>query len=160
MMHVAPHGLKVVLAQPQIAPNTGNIGRLCMASGAKLHLVRPLGFSLSDAMLKRSGLDYWPRLDPIIHDDEASFLQSTRESPGRKWLFSSKGTTGFWDAHFGPDDWLLFGSETHGLSDHLLSRFPATIIRIPQIAQERCLNLSTAVGVGLYEALRQLGRSS
>ena len=79
-----------------------------------------------------------------------------RNLPGRKWLFSSKGTISYWKAQLSPDDWLVFGSETHGLSDTIRSHFPETIIRIPQIAQERCLNLSTAVGIGLYEALRQL----
>jgi tRNA (cytidine/uridine-2'-O-)-methyltransferase len=156
MTQLASHGLKLVLVQPQIAPNTGNIGRLCMASGTALHLVRPLGFSLSDSMLKRSGLDYWPRLKPVIHDDENAFLNMVRDQPGQKWLFSSKGTQNFWQARFISHDWLIFGSETHGLSDTLLQRYPQTVLKIPQVEQERCLNLATAAGIGLYEALRQL----
>src|SRR5580700_5455017 len=124
MSHLASHGLKLVLMQPQIAPNTGNIGRLCMASRTALHLVRPLGFALDDSMLKRSGLDYWPRLNPVIHDDQNAFLNMAADQPGEKWLFSSKGTQNFWQARFSRDDWLIWGSETQGLSDSLLQQYP------------------------------------
>ena len=151
---LSPHALKVVLVHPQIAPNTGNIGRLCVASGAELHLVRPLGFVLSDRNLKRSGLDYWPRLKLTVHDDEAAFFRAAGDS--KPWLFTSKATRGLWDARFAPTDWLIFGSETHGLSPSTLARFPDQTLRIPQVSDERCLNLSTAVGIGLYEALRQV----
>ncbi|MDB5332320.1 MAG: tRNA ((34)-2-O)-methyltransferase [Phycisphaerales bacterium] len=137
--------------QPQIAPNTGNIGRLCVATGAQLHLVRPMGFVLSDRNLKRSGMDYWPRLQLTVHDDEEAFFHAA--AGGRFWLFSSKAGRGHWDADFAGDDWLLFGSETHGLSDRLLERFAERCVRIPQVRGERCLNLSTAVGIGLYAAL-------
>jgi tRNA (cytidine/uridine-2'-O-)-methyltransferase len=149
-----PHGLKVVLMQPQIAPNTGNIGRLCVATGAQLHLVRPMGFVLSDRNLKRSGMDYWPRLQLTVHDDKEAFFRAA--AGGRFWLFSSKAGRGHWDADFAGDDWLLFGSETHGLSDRLLERFAERCVRIPQVPGERCLNLSTAVGIGLYAALGRL----
>ena len=159
MSHLASHCLKLVLMQPQIAPNTGNIGRLCMATGTTLHLVRPLGFALDDAMLKRSGLDYWPRLNPVIHDDDNAFLNLATDQPGQKWLFSSKGIQNFWQARFASLDWLIFGSETHGLSDAILQRYPQTVLRIPQVPMERCLNLATAAGIGLYEALRQLACS-
>ncbi|MDB5293742.1 MAG: methyltransferase, TrmH family, group 2 [Phycisphaerales bacterium] len=149
-----PHALKVVLIQPQIAPNTGNIGRLCVATGSELHLVRPMGFVLSDRYLKRSGMDYWSRLKLTVHDDEEAFFRAA--GPGRFWLFTSKSDRAHWQADYSTDDWLIFGSETHGLSDRLLSQFPEQLVRIPQVEGERCLNLSTAVGIGLYEALRRM----
>ncbi|MDB5301964.1 MAG: tRNA ((34)-2-O)-methyltransferase [Phycisphaerales bacterium] len=149
-----PHALKVVLMQPQIAPNTGNVGRLCVATGAQLHLVRPMGFVLSDRYLKRSGMDYWARLNLTVHDDEESFFRAA--GPARFWLFTSKSDRAHWQADFSPDDWLVFGSETHGLGDRLLAKFSGNTVRIPQVEGERCVNLSTAVGVGLYEALRRV----
>jgi tRNA (cytidine/uridine-2'-O-)-methyltransferase len=147
------HAFKIALIHPQIAPNTGNIGRLCVATGTELHLVRPLGFDLSEKNLKRSGMDYWPRLKLTLHDDEESFFQflGTR----RPWLFTSKSTRSLWQADFRDGDFLIFGSETHGLSDRLLERFAERTVRIPQVESERCLNLSTAAGIGLYEALRR-----
>ena len=151
----APHSLKIALMHPQIAPNTGNIGRLCVATGAELHLIRPLGFDLSDRNLKRSGMDYWPRLKLTLHDDEDAFFRACGPET-RPWLFTSKADRGLWDVHFHASDWLIFGSETRGLSDTLLQRFPDQALRIPQVEGERCLNLSTAVGIGLYEALRQV----
>ena len=149
-----PHALKVVLMHPQIAPNTGNVGRVCVAAGAQLHLVRPLGFVINDKSLKRSGMDYWPRLNLTIHDDEQAFFHASQGQ--RLWMFTSKAGRGLWDVKFKADDWLVFGSETHGLSPEILTRFADQTVRIPQVHAERCLNLSTAVGIGLYEALRQL----
>jgi tRNA (cytidine/uridine-2'-O-)-methyltransferase len=139
--------------QPQIAPNTGNIGRLCVATGADLHIVRPMGFVLSDKNVRRSGMDYWDRLRLTLHDDDEAFFRAMRDRP--LWLFTSKSTRPFWDVPYSPDDCLVFGSETHGLSDALLARFPDRTLRIPQAPGERCLNLSTAAGIALYEALRQ-----
>src|SRR5258708_3861429 len=112
-----PHTLKIVLMHPQIAPNTGNVGRLCVATGAQLHLVRPLASVLSDRSLKRSGMDSCPRLNLTVHDDEEAFLRAA--GAGRIWLFTSKSDRPHWQADFSPDDWLIFGSETHGLSDRL-----------------------------------------
>ena len=148
------HALKVVLFQPQIAPNTGNIGRLCVASGTQLHLVRPFGFVLNDHYLKRSGMDYWPRVKLTIHDDEQAFFQFVGGQ--QLWFFTSKANRLHWSAKFSPNDWLIFGSETHGLSDSIRSRFPEQLLKIPQIEGERCLNLSSAAAIGLYEALRQV----
>jgi tRNA (cytidine/uridine-2'-O-)-methyltransferase len=156
-MHVidlSAHRLKVVLMQPQIAPNTGNIARLCVASGAELHLVRPMGFVLDDRQLKRSGMDYWPRVKLTVHDDDAAFWNAV--GMDRFWLFSTKGGRGLWQAGFRDGDWLIFGSETRGLPEKLLAQRAAQVVRIPQVEGERCLNLSTAAGIGLYEALRQL----
>lgn len=151
---LAAHSLKVALLQPQIAPNTGNIARLCVATGTQLHLVRPLGFFLDDRNLRRSAMDYWPRLRLVVHDDSSEFFKSS--SAGRSWLFSSKGVRSYWDAEFHDGDWLVFGNETQGIASALLESRTDRVVRIPQVAGERCLNLSTAVGIVLYEALRQL----
>jgi tRNA (cytidine/uridine-2'-O-)-methyltransferase len=141
--------------QPEIAPNTGNVGRLCVATGTALHLVRPLGFVLSDRNLKRSGMDYWDRLRLTVHDDDESFFQTLGDDP-RVWLFTSKADRDLWHADFADGDTLIFGNETHGLSDAVRARFPDRGVRIPQSPGERCLNLSTAVGIGLYEAIRRV----
>jgi len=152
-MNLSPHNLQVALLQPEIAPNTGNIGRLCVATGTRLHLVRPLGFVLSDQKLKRSGMDYWERLNLTVHDDDEAFFNSIDNA--NVWLFSSKAQQTIWDAKFTDSDVLIFGSETKGVSQRVKDRFPTRQLLIPQTANERCLNLSTAVGIGLYEALRQ-----
>lgn len=151
---LAPHQLKIVLIHPQIAPNTGNIARLCVATGAALHLVRPLGFVLSDKNLKRSAMDYWPRLNLTVHDDAEAFFATVGAS--RKWFFSSKAGQSLWQTNFSTDDWLVFGSETHGLSDAIRIAHANQLVCIPQVEGERCLNLSTAVGIALYECLRQV----
>ena len=148
------HRLKVALLQPEIAPNTGNIGRLCVATGTELHLVRPLGFVLSDRQLKRSGMDYWERLRLTVHDDDEAFFRWLEDA--RVWLFTSKGERSVWDVPFTDGDVLVFGSETRGISERVRARFPDRWVKIPQAAGERCLNLSTAAGAGLYEALRKV----
>jgi tRNA (cytidine/uridine-2'-O-)-methyltransferase len=151
------HHLKLALIHPQIAANTGNIARLCVATGTELHLARPLGFVLSDRQLKRSAMDYWPRLKLTIHDDSESLIAAAAQS--RIWLFSTKGQRPLWDANFADGDWLILGSETQGLSEPLLGRYPQQVLRIPQAEGERCLNLSTAAGIALFEALRRVVRS-
>ena len=149
--------MKIALIHPQIAPNTGNIARLCVATGTELHLVRPLGFILSDAKLRRSAMDYWPRLRLSVHDDLAAFEAHLRAARGRAWLLTSKGQHSIWDAAFQDGDWLIFGNETAGLPADFTARSPGDQrIRIPQAPNERCLNLSTAAGIALYEALRRL----
>jgi len=153
MESLPAHHLKLVLVHPEIAPNTGNIARLCVASGTELHLVRPLGFVLSDRNLKRSGLDYWGRLKLTVHDDLDAFLRFAGNA--RMWLLSSKASRTFWKADYADGDWLVLGSETHGLPPDFLDRFPERTVRIPQRPGERCLNLSTAAGIALYEALRR-----
>ena len=155
---LARHQIKIVLMQPQIAPNTGNIARLCVATGAELHLVRPLGFVLSDKNLKRSAMDYWPRLKLTVHDDAEAFFAAAANA--RKWFFSSKATRSLWQTNFSADDWLIFGSETHGLSDAIRATHANELVCIPQVEGERCLNLSTAVGIALYECLRQVTSSA
>ena len=152
-LHLPPHTLRVALLQPQIAPNTGNIARLCVATGTALHLVRPLGFILSDKELRRSAMDYWPRLKLTLHDDTDAFLRSTADP--RLWYFSSKATRSYFSADFRDGDFLVFGSETRGIDESILAANADRSLRIPQAPDERCLNLSTAAGVALYEALRQ-----
>jgi tRNA (cytidine/uridine-2'-O-)-methyltransferase len=158
VIDLAPHHLKIALLQPQIAPNTGNIARLCVATGTELHLVRPMGFVLSDRELKRSAMDYWPRLKLTVHDDDAAFFAQAPVE--QSWFFTSKSARGFWDAQFRESDWLIFGSETYGLSPALLAHAGERAIRIPQAPGERCLNLSTAAGIALLEALRQVALSA
>ncbi len=149
-----PHRLKLALLQPQIAPNTGNIARLCVATGTALHLVRPLGFVLSDRELKRSAMDYWPRLNLTLHDDTACFLRSI--TPSHCWFLSTKATRSIWEARFDETDCLVLGSETHGIDEAILAANANQALRIPQARDERCLNLATAAGIALFEALRQL----
>jgi tRNA (cytidine/uridine-2'-O-)-methyltransferase len=151
-----PHRLNVALLHPQIAPNTGNIARSCVATGTHLHLIRPMGFVLSDRNLRRSAMDYWERLKLTVHDDDAAFFGAVRATGGGLWLFSSRGDRSVWDARFNDGDWLVFGSETAGIPENLLAAHPDRCLRIPQIAGERCLNLATAAGAALYEALRQI----
>jgi tRNA (cytidine/uridine-2'-O-)-methyltransferase len=156
-VNFAPHHFKIALLQPRIAPNTGNIARLCVAAGAELHLVRPLGFVLSDKELHRSAMDYWPRLKLTVHDDDQAFFAIAPAN--RRWLFTTKSERSFWDADFHDGDFLIFGSETHGIFDSILSAHSPRTLRIPQSPGERCLNLSTAAGIALYEALRKIGKN-
>lgn len=149
-----PHRLKLAVVAPQIAPNTGNIARLCVATGTELHLVRPLGFVLSDREIRRSAMDYWPRLRLTVHDDLGAFIGAIGEE--RMWLFSTTGERPHFTADFTDGDWLIFGNETHGLPASLLERNRRGVVRIPQAPDERCLNLATAAGIGLYEALRAI----
>ena len=153
-MTIAPHGLKVVLVRPQIPPNTGQIARLCVAAGAELHLVRPMGFVLSDRQLKRAAMDYWQRLKLTVHDDVEAFLKVVGSE--RMWMFSSGGERSYWEVKYSASDWLVFGNETQGLPDGMLEARPDRVVRIPQVEGERCLNLSSAVGLGVYEAIRQI----
>src|SRR4249920_3385654 len=112
-LNLPAHAMKLALLQPQIAPNTGNIARLCVATGTELHLVRPMAFVLSDTELKRSAMDYWPRLKLTLHDDLEAFLAQLADAP--RWFFSTKGTKSFWQADYRDGDWLILGNETQGL---------------------------------------------
>lgn len=146
--------LNVVLVHPEIPPNTGNIGRLCCAVGARLHLVRPLGFRLDDRSLKRAGLDYWPKLDVKVWQDLEEYLKAVE--PHRMVLTSSKRGEVYHLVKYHADDHILFGPETSGLPADLFERFPARIARIPILADKvRSLNLSTSVGIVVYEMLKQ-----
>ncbi len=154
-MNLPAHRFSLALFHPQIAPNTGNISRLCVATGTSLHLVRPLGFVLSDRNLRRSAMDYWPRLKLTMHDDAGSFFACMQQTP--MWFFTSKADRSLWDTTFTDGDCLVFGNETQGLPESLIATNRDRAVRIPQSPGERCLNLSTAAGIGLYEALRRCG---
>lgn len=144
----------VVLVEPEIPPNTGNIARLCAATGCRLHLVEPLGFTIDDAKLRRAGLDYWDSIAPVVHPSWEAYLEAAQ--PARLFLFTTGARTSIFGARFQPGDHLVFGSETRGLSNELLARYPDQHLGIPlQTAHVRSLNLSTAAGIAVYEALRQ-----
>lgn len=147
----------VILFQPDIPQNTGNIGRLCAFTGSRLHLIHPLGFEISDKQLRRAGMDYWKSLDVHEHADWEAFLASPHR-PHRLWLFSTHAEQSYWDADFKDGDGLLFGKETAGCPDWLHLQIPKEHqVTIPQLGTGlRSLNLATSVGIGTYEALRQM----
>jgi len=149
----SPPLFHIVLVEPEIPNNTGNIGRTCIAAGAALHLVHPLGFDTSVKALRRAGLDYWPRLDGADHDSWDAYL--TDAAPGRLWLTSGKAGLAPWEADLRPGDHLVFGKETAGLPDDLLREHAGRVLRYPMIAGERGLNVATAVCALVYEGIRQ-----
>jgi tRNA (cytidine/uridine-2'-O-)-methyltransferase len=145
----------VVLVEPEIPPNTGNIARLCAATNSVLHLVGRLGFSIDEHAVRRAGLDYWHLVDLRQHD---TLEQAEQSSPnGRTWLFSGKSSTNYLSARFQPGDRLIFGKESVGLPESLLHARSSEVIAIPTLGQVRSLNLANAVSIALYEALRQVG---
>ncbi len=146
----------VVLVEPEIPPNTGNIGRLCLATGARLHLVGPLGFSLDDRAVKRAGLDYWAEVDVREWESLAELREDAGES-ARFFYLTTKTERAYWSAEFRDGDYLVFGSETRGLPESLLAANAESCLTIPQQSEKvRSLNLATAVGIVLYEAVRQV----
>ncbi|MEN9217066.1 MAG: tRNA (cytidine(34)-2'-O)-methyltransferase [Gloeomargarita sp. HHBFW_bins_162] len=148
--------LHVVLVEPQIPPNTGNIARTCAATRTPLHLVGPLGFALSDRYLKRAGLDYWPHVIWRTYPDWQTFVSTGTQGASRWLAFTPQGESCLWEVRFQPGDWLFFGSETEGLPDVCLQACPIHV-RIPMVEPGvRSLNLSVSVAVGLFEARRQL----
>jgi tRNA (cytidine/uridine-2'-O-)-methyltransferase len=147
----------IVLIEPEIPPNTGNIARLCGATGTVLHLVGKLGFSLDDRYLKRAGLDYWDAVEVRRWDSLEELLG--QHPGGRCWYTSKKAPRPYTKAEFRPGDFLVFGKETMGLPESILATYPEQTIRIPIFNDRvRSLNLSTAAGIVLYEALRQTGK--
>lgn len=147
--------MHIVLYQPEIPQNTGNIARTCAATGSMLHLIEPLGFELSDKYLKRAGLDYWHMMEYRVHPNFEALLE---EYPGARMHFlSTKAPRGYTEETYGPDDFLVFGCETKGLPESLLKRVYDRCVRIPMVAGARSLNLSNSVAIVLYEALRQQG---
>jgi tRNA (cytidine/uridine-2'-O-)-methyltransferase len=149
--------LHVALIQPQIPPNTGNIARLCAATDTSLHLIEPLGFSLEDSDLKRAGLDYWHAVDLWVHPDWFAF----RDAIGRDrcLYFSANAERSFWDAPYEANSCLVFGSETEGMPARILEKHPERCFTIPMGGPVRSLNLATAAGIVLYEAIRTTVRS-
>lgn len=147
--------LNIVLYEPEIPANTGNIGRTCAATGTRLHLIEPLGFRLDEKSIRRAGMDYWKELDVTTY---VSWLAFCEKNPGAKLYYATtKGRKVYSDAAFEPDCYLVFGRESAGLPEELLKENPDTCIRIPMLGETRSLNLSNCAAVVLYEALRQNG---
>ena len=148
----------VVLVEPEIPPNTGNVIRLCANTGARLHLVEPLGFDLTDKQLRRAGLDYHEYATVKVHASFDALLAAEPCDPRRMFAFTTRGTRRLGDVAFAPGDWFVFGAETRGLPEPLRERFaPQQRIRLPMRAGNRSLNLSNAVAVVVYEGWRQCG---
>jgi tRNA (cytidine/uridine-2'-O-)-methyltransferase len=146
-------GFNVVLVEPEIPPNTGNVGRLCLGTKSTLHLVKPLGFSLEDRQLKRAGLDYWEDVDLRVWDSLPALIEA--KQPRERYFFvTTKTNRAYWDVQFRPGDFLVFGRETKGLPENLLAANEPGCITIP-MADTRSLNLATAVGIVLFEGVRQ-----
>jgi len=148
----------IVLVEPEIPPNTGNVIRLAANTGCRLHLVEPLGFSMDDKHMRRAGLDYHEYAELKRHADWASFLATEQPHPQRLFALTTRGTRFVHDAQFWPDDWLVFGAETRGLSPEVRETFAAQqCLKLPMLAGQRSLNLSNAVAVTVFEAWRQNG---
>ncbi|MBN2562805.1 MAG: tRNA (cytidine(34)-2'-O)-methyltransferase [Phycisphaerae bacterium] len=155
-LHAPSPPFSIVLVEPDIPSNTGNIARTCAATGTPLHLIEPLGFRLTDKALKRAGLDYWDAVEMHRHVDFQTFLEKVK--PPRFFCFSTRGAKAYTDVEYRPGDALVFGSETRGLNEELLRAHPGELLAIPmKEGTVRSLNLATAVGIVLYEALRQSG---
>lgn len=149
----------LVLVEPEIPPNTGNVARLGAATGSPLHLVGRLGFRIDEHSVRRAGVDYWHLVDVRTHVDFAAFVRAfEQDSPGgRMHLFSALATKSYLEAEFAPGDALVFGKESVGLSDEITAQYKDRLIGIPTLGAVRSLNLANAVGIGLYEALRRSG---
>ena len=147
--------LNIVLHEPEMPANTGNIGRTCVAAGARLHLIEPLGFKLNEKMLKRAGLDYWDKLDVTVYSDYQDFLD---RNPGAKiYMATTKAPNVYTEASYEPDCYIMFGPESRGIPEDILVKNQETCVRIPMWGDIRSLNLSNSVSIILYEALRQNG---
>lgn len=145
--------LNIVLYEPEIPANTGNIGRTCVATGTRLHLIEPLGFRLNEKQIKRAGMDYWKDLDVTTYLDFEDFLE---KNPGAKIYYATtKAPQTYTDVHYEEDCYIMFGKESAGIPEEILKANPDTCVRIPMIGETRSLNLSNSVAIVLYEALRQ-----
>ena len=146
---------RIVLYEPEIPNNTGNIGRLCVGSNSELHIIKPMRFLLTDKHLKRAGLDYWDKLKLVIHNDYQEFL--TGKSENRIFYFSTKGEKLFSEAEYQKGDFFMFGPETRGIPDEILQGNHERVLKIPMSSKIRSINLANSVAVVLYEALKQTG---
>ena len=147
--------INIVLLEPEIPANTGNIGRTCVATGSRLHLIEPLGFRLNEKALKRAGMDYWKDLDVTTYINYEDFLE---KNPGAKiYMATTKGQHVYSDVKFEPDCYIMFGKESAGIPEEILLEHPNEAIRIPMMGETRSLNLANSVSIVLYEALRQNG---
>lgn len=150
--------MNIVLHQPEIPANTGNIGRTCVATGSSLHLIEPLGFKLDEKSIKRAGMDYWDKLDVKRYVNYNDFIE---KNPNAKiWMATTKAKYTYSDVIFGPDDYIMFGKESAGIPEEILVDNEEYCIRIPMLRDIRSLNLSNSVAIVLYEALRQQGFKS
>jgi tRNA (cytidine/uridine-2'-O-)-methyltransferase len=146
--------LNIVLFEPEMPANTGNIGRTCVATGSRLHLIEPLGFRINDKMLKRAGLDYWEHLDVTVYDDYADFLEKNPDA--RVWMATTKAKHKYTDVQYQDGDYIMFGKESAGIPEEILVQNEEYAIRIPMNPEIRSLNLSNSAAIVLYEGLRQL----
>ncbi len=146
--------INIVLVEPEIPQNTGNIARTCAATGARLHIVKPMGFTIDDKKLKRAGLDYWYLLDLTYYENMDDFFQ--KNPKGNYFFFTTKARKAHSDVQYPDKSYLIFGKETKGLPEELLLEHPDECVRIPMIDDARSLNLSNSVAIGVYEALRQM----
>lgn len=145
--------INIVLHEPEIPANTGNIGRSCVAAGARLHLIEPLGFQVTEKEVKRAGLDYWDKLDLTCYKSYEDFME---KNPGAKvYMATTKAKHVYSDVHYEPDCFIMFGKESAGIPEEILVKHPDTCVRIPMVGDIRSLNLSNAAAIVLYEALRQ-----
>ena len=147
--------LNIVLLEPEMPANTGNIGRTCCATGTRLHLIEPMGFKINDKMLKRAGLDYWDKLDVTVYDCYEDFLEQNPGAAKKMYMATTKSKQDYTDVHYEPDAYIMFGKESAGIPEEILKAHPDTCVRIPMIGETRSLNLSNSVAIVLYEALRQ-----
>lgn len=147
--------LNIVLYEPEIPANTGNIGRTCVATGSRLHLIEPLGFHLTEKALKRAGMDYWPQLDVTCYINYQDFLE---KNPGAKiYMATTKARKVYTEVAYEPDCYIMFGKESAGIPEEILKEHPDTAVRIPMVGDTRSLNLGNSAAIVLYEALRQNG---
>ena len=146
--------INVVLVEPEIPQNTGNIARTCAATGAKLHLVHPLGFDISEKQVKRAGLDYWDKVEIVRYVDYSEFLKSIKD--GNIFYLTTKGKKSLFEAEFRPGDYLVFGSESKGLPLEIMNLDPKNHLRLPMKKETRSLNLANTVAIATYEAIRQI----
>ena len=145
--------MHIVLHQPEIPANTGNIGRTCVATGTSLHLIEPLGFRLDEKSIKRAGMDYWEHLDVTRYMNYSEFLE--KHPDAKVWMATTKAKKVYTEVSYGPDDYIMFGKESAGIPEEILVENEETCIRIPMLGRIRSLNLSNAAAIVLYEALRQ-----
>jgi len=147
--------MNIVLLEPEIPANTGNIGRTCVATGTTLHLIKPLGFSLDEKHLRRAGMDYWKQLDLRLYENVEEFYE---KNPGAKVYYATtKGRHIYSEVSYGEDDFIMFGKESAGIPEELLMQHPNECVRIPMVGDIRSLNLGNSAAIVLYEALRQQG---
>ena len=147
--------LNIVLHEPEMPANTGNIGRTCVATGVRLHLIGPLGFQINDKMLKRAGLDYWDKLDVTVYDCLDDFFEKNPDAVGNMYMATTKAPNVYTDVNYEPDCYIMFGKESAGIPEEILVNHKEDCVRIPMVGDIRSLNLGNSVAIILYEALRQ-----